>query len=119
MNSPTVAAVGAGNVGCALAVDLAIRGCQVRVFNRSPERPEAVRAAVGINVSGEVEGLAAPALVTDWLEEAIGGADVVAVTVPTCWQSCNRIPLRLTPVGRHTPTAPSQLLDSNHKVARP
>jgi predicted dinucleotide-binding enzyme len=53
------------------------------LFGRSPKRLAAVREAGGITVSGEVEGFAAPALVTDSLEEAIGGADVVAVTVPT------------------------------------
>ena len=32
-----VAVIGAGNVGCALAADLGLRGVEVRLFNRSPD----------------------------------------------------------------------------------
>jgi len=78
-----VAVIGAGNVGCALAADLGLRGVKVRLFNRSPGRLAAIRDAGGISVTGETEGLAAPVLLTGSLEEAIDGAEVVAVTVPT------------------------------------
>ncbi len=78
-----VAVIGAGNVGCALAADLALRGVEVCLFNRSPGRLAAIRDAGGITVTGEIEGFAAPALVTGSLEEAVDGAGVVAVTVPT------------------------------------
>jgi len=78
-----VAVIGAGNVGCALAADLGLRGVKVRLFNRSPGRLAAIRDAGGISVTGETEGLAAPALLTGSLEEAVDGAEVVAVTVPT------------------------------------
>jgi opine dehydrogenase len=79
----TVAVVGAGNVGCALAADLARRGTRVRLYNRSPSRLEAIREAGGITATGEVEGHAAVGVITDSLEEAVDGADVVAVTLPT------------------------------------
>jgi opine dehydrogenase len=82
MTTP-VAVIGAGNVGCALAGDLALRGFEVRLYNRSPARLDAIRAAGGISVCGEIEGFAAPGLVTGSLAEAIEGAEVVAVTVPT------------------------------------
>jgi opine dehydrogenase len=75
--------VGAGNVGCALAADLTLRGCEVRLFNRSRDRLDAVASAGGITVTGEIEGTATPSLATDSLEEATRGADVVAITVPT------------------------------------
>jgi opine dehydrogenase len=78
-----VAVIGAGNVGCALAADLGLRGVEVRLFNRSPGRLAAIRAAGGITVTGEIEGLAAPALLTGSLEQAVDGAEVVAITVPT------------------------------------
>jgi len=78
-----VAVIGAGNVGCALAADLVLRGVEVRLFNRSPGRLAAIRDAGGITVTGEIEGFAAPGLVTGSLEEAVDGAGVVAVTVPT------------------------------------
>jgi opine dehydrogenase len=78
-----VAVIGAGNVGCALAADLALRGTEVRLFNRSPGRLAAIRDAGGITVTGEIDGFAAPSLVTGSLQEAVDGAGVVAVTVPT------------------------------------
>jgi opine dehydrogenase len=81
--SSPVAVIGAGNVGCALAADLGLRGVEVRLFNRSPGRLAAIRDAGGITVTGQIEGLAAPALLTGSLEEAVDGAGVVAVTVPT------------------------------------
>jgi opine dehydrogenase len=84
MNScPPVAVIGAGNVGCALAADLALHGVEVRLFNRSPGRLAAIRDAGGITVTGEIDGFAAPGLVTGSLAEAVDGAGVVAVTVPT------------------------------------
>ena len=78
-----MAVIGAGNVGCALAADLALRGAEVRLFGRSPGRLAAIRDAGGITVTGEIEGFAAPGLVTGSLAEAVDGAGVVAVTVPT------------------------------------
>ena len=78
-----VAVVGAGNVGCALAGELALRGHEVRLCNRSPERLQAIRDAGGIRVCGEIAGFAAPSLLTQSLEEAVDGADLVAITVPT------------------------------------
>jgi opine dehydrogenase len=78
-----VAVIGAGNVGCALAADLGLRGVEVRLFNRSPGRLAAIRAAGGITVTGEIDGFAPLSLVTGSLEQAVDGASVVAVTVPT------------------------------------
>jgi opine dehydrogenase len=78
-----VAVIGAGNVGCALAADLALRGVGVRLFNRSPGRLAAIADAGGISVTGQIEGFAALSLVTGSLEQAVEGAGVVAVTVPT------------------------------------
>jgi opine dehydrogenase len=75
--------VGAGNVGCALAADLTLRGSEVRIFNRSPERVRALREAGGIKVTGAIEGFATLDLVTDSLVQSVAGTDVVAVTVPT------------------------------------
>ena len=80
---PPVAVIGAGNVGCALAADLSLRGIEVRLFNRSPGGLAVIRDAGGITVTGEIDGFAAPSLVTGSLQEAVDGAGVVAVTVPT------------------------------------
>src|SRR4051794_23361699 len=78
-----VAVIGAGNVGCALAGDLALRGVEVRLYNRSPQRLKTIETAGGISLCGEVEGFAPLGSVTDSLADAISGAAVVAVTVPT------------------------------------
>ena len=78
-----VAVIGAGNVGSALAADLTLRGFDVRLFNRSAGRLDQIRTAGGITVTGAVEGFAPmPHLTTD-LTDAVGDADVVAVTLPT------------------------------------
>jgi opine dehydrogenase len=78
-----VAVIGAGNVGCALAGDLALQGIEVRLFNRSPERLRAIGEAGGIALTGEIDGIARLALMTDSLAAAVDGAEVVALTVPT------------------------------------
>src|SRR5207302_4727639 len=80
---PTVAVIGAGNVGCALAADLVLRGVEVRLCNRSPARLEPIRRAGGITATGALEGFAPLDRLTDSVEDAVRGADVVAVTVPT------------------------------------
>ena len=77
-----VAVIGAGNVGCALAADLSLRGFDVRLSGR-PERLEAISASGSIELTGKVEGSAAtPVLIAD-IGQAVRGADVIAVTVPT------------------------------------
>ncbi len=82
-DASVVAVIGAGNVGHALAGDLALRGVEVRLFSRSPERLEAISQAGGITVSGEVEGFAKLGLITQSLNEAVDGAGVVAVCLST------------------------------------
>lgn len=83
MAGDRVAVVGAGNVGCALAAHLTLLGNDVHLCNRSGARLEAIRAAGGIRVTGVVDGFAPVAVVTTDLAEAMDGAQVVAVTVPT------------------------------------
>src|SRR4051794_38293843 len=51
-----VAVIGAGNVGCALAADLAMRGVEVRLCTRSAARLAPLRAAGTLTVTGEVTG---------------------------------------------------------------
>ena len=83
MNGPSpVAVIGAGNVGCALAADLGLRGRgppvqslawtarrDPRRWRHHGDRPD--------------DGFAALSLVTGSLEQAVDGAGVAAVTVPT------------------------------------
>ena len=79
----TVAVLGAGNVGCALAADLVLRGVDVHLWNRSSGRLEPIRRAGGVRATGVVKGFAPLDRLTSSLEEAIGGAGIIAVTVPT------------------------------------
>lgn len=83
MTGPRVTVIGAGNVGCALAAHLTLLGHQVTLCNRSEARLEAIREAGGITLTGAVSGFAPVIALTTDVGEAVSGADVVAVTVPT------------------------------------
>ena len=78
-----VAVIGAGNVGCALAAHLTLRGIDVRLCNRSGARLDHIRDSGGITVTGAVGGVASISLLTTDIAEAVRGVRVVAVTVPT------------------------------------
>ena len=82
MEWPVVAVLGAGNVGHAMAGHLALKGYDVRLFNRWEHELTAVREAGGIYLQQTVEGFGRPSLVTTSIEEAIRGADVILITVP-------------------------------------
>jgi opine dehydrogenase len=75
--------VGAGNVGCALAAHLSLRGVEVRLCTRSEARLAPIRSAGAIKITGAVTGVARIAMLTTSLDEAVEGAQIVAVTVPT------------------------------------
>jgi opine dehydrogenase len=79
----SVAVLGAGNGGCAAAADLASRGFEVRLFNRSRERLGPLMQRGGLDREGAVgEGFVELALITDDLAEAVLGADLTMLTVP-------------------------------------
>src|SRR5690349_24679792 len=111
--SSPVAVIGAGNVGCALAADLGLRGVEVRLFNRSPGRLAAIRAAGGITATGEIDGFAPLSLVTGSLEQAVDGASVVAVTVPT-----TSLPAYAAALARATADMQLIWLNPGHKIGR-
>jgi opine dehydrogenase len=84
MPSPAVVAVvGAGNVGCALAADLSLRGVQVRLCTRSEARLQPIRDARALTVTGAVNGIVPISMLTTDLHQAVEGAQIIAVTVPT------------------------------------
>ena len=78
-----VAVVGAGNVGCALAAHLSLRGVEVRLCTRSEARLAPIRRTGAIKIAGAVTGVGRIAMLTTSLDEAVDGAHIVAVTVPT------------------------------------
>jgi opine dehydrogenase len=79
---PTFCVLGAGHGGLAMAAHLAISGCKVNLFNRTPARIEPVIARGGIDVDGEVNGFAALNLITSNPAEAVDNCDVLMVVVP-------------------------------------
>ncbi len=65
-----------------MAGHLAIKGYEVRLYNRTPERVEPVVARGGVLVDGEVRGFGRLALVSTDIEEVLSGSEVVMVVVP-------------------------------------
>src|SRR5918997_4747685 len=83
MTVQRIAVLGAGNGGCAAAADLGARGFEVRLYNRSRERLEPLLERGGLERHGATgEGFVELALITDDLGRAVGGADLIMLTVP-------------------------------------
>ena len=79
-----VAVIGAGAGGAAAVVELTLAGHDVRWWNRSPATIEPFRAAGGVRYEGVFgEGLAAPSRFASELPEALDGADLAMVCLPS------------------------------------
>jgi opine dehydrogenase len=78
----TFAVLGAGHGGQALAAYLSLKGFQVNLFNRTPERINSIKLMGGMQVEGEIQGFAPLALVTSDIEEAVRGVKVIMVVLP-------------------------------------
>ena len=84
MGRPKVAVLGAGNGGCAAAADLGHRGYEVRLYSRSRARLAPIIERGGLDMTGKAgEAFVPLPVVTDNLAQAVRGADVLLVTVPT------------------------------------
>ncbi len=79
----TVAILGAGHGGYAAAADLSRRGYTVRLQARNPERLAPLRARGGIEARGIVQGHVPIALATTDVAEAVKGADLIMLVVPS------------------------------------
>jgi opine dehydrogenase len=78
-----VALLGAGNGGCAAAVDLTLRGLDVRLYGRSPGTVEPLQKRGGVEYEGIFgDGFVKIPIITRSMEEAMKGADVVVVMAP-------------------------------------
>ncbi len=78
--------IGAGHGGKAMAAHLALMGFQVTLYNRTSGHVAAIAARGGIDVEsydGGPRGFGQLALVTSDMQEALAGADVVMVVVPS------------------------------------
>lgn len=81
-DSPRFCVLGAGPGGMAMAGHLALMGRKVNLFTRNDDRLAPVRARGGIDVTGEVHGLAKLDVVTNDVRKAIEHAEVLMVVVP-------------------------------------
>lgn len=78
----SIAVIGAGNVGQAIAGHMSLLGHDVRIFDRWGRDLEPIEANGGIGITGDVEGHGTPAMLTTDLERAVDGAEVVVVAAP-------------------------------------
>jgi opine dehydrogenase len=78
----TIAVLGAGHGGCAAAADLTARGYTVYLHARRDATLEPLRKAGGIHARGVQEGLFPIKMTTD-VAEAIAGADLIMLVVPS------------------------------------
>ncbi|NLY66646.1 MAG: NAD(P)-binding domain-containing protein [Tissierellia bacterium] len=76
------AVIGAGNGGIAMAGYLALIGYTVNLYNRTKENILSLIDDPTIELTGEIEGKARLNIVTDNIEKAIKGMDVIMVTIP-------------------------------------
>ena len=76
------AVLGAGNSGQAAAADLALKGFQVNLYNRSDSRIIPIKKEGGIEVTGALQGFAKLNKVSTNIRDAIQDVDVICVTVP-------------------------------------
>jgi opine dehydrogenase len=79
----TVAILGAGHGGFAAAADLTHRGYSVRLQARNPDRLAALRERGSIEVRGILQGHIPIALTTTDVSEAVKGADLIMLVVPS------------------------------------
>ena len=78
--------IGAGHGGKAMAAHLALMGFQVTLYNRTPENIALIKARGGIELSGcegAPHGFGELERATSNMEEALEGADVIMVVLPS------------------------------------
>ncbi len=87
MNQPTrYTVIGAGHGGKAMAAHLALKGLEVKLYNRTWSHIELVAERGGIDLSsnnGEIHGFGKLAGVTADIEEAFKDAEVIMIVVPS------------------------------------
>lgn len=78
----SIAVIGAGNVGMAIAGHMSLEGHDVRLYDRWGGPLESVTANGGIELVGEVEGVGNPSLLTKDIAEAIAGTELIVIAAP-------------------------------------
>lgn len=82
MNLPRFAVIGAGNGGMAMAGHLGLSGFPVKLYNRTYAKLDEIARQKGIYLEGAINGFGPVNVVTNDLEEAVRGSNVVMVVVP-------------------------------------
>lgn len=80
------AVIGAGHGGKAMAAHLALMGFEVSLYNRTPSHIEVIKKRGGIELDGDESvphGFGELALVTSDMKEAVAGAQVIMVALPS------------------------------------
>jgi len=78
-----VAILGAGNGGCAAAVELSLKGYDVAIFDLFPKVLEPIIKQGGLYYTGAIgEGFCKLALISDDIEAVIEGAALIMMNVP-------------------------------------
>lgn len=83
MTSKIIAVLGAGHGGCAAAADLTRRGYTVRLHARSAARLAPLRERGGIDARGVQQGFVPFPVMTTDVAEALQGADLIMLVVPS------------------------------------
>jgi len=78
----SIAVLGAGHGGMAMAGHLALMGHKVNLYNRGEERLWGVRSSGAIELTGEVEGFGELNLATTSIADAVKGVELIMVVVP-------------------------------------
>lgn len=79
----TIAILGAGHGGCAAAADLTRQGFTIRLQSRNAARLAPIREQGGLTLKGVFDGFVPIAHLTQDLGEAIEGADLIMLVVPS------------------------------------
>lgn len=80
--SGSVAVLGAGHGGLAMAGHLALLGHKVNLFNRGEDRLWGVKSSGSIELTGEVEGFGQLNMATTSMKDAIKDVELIMIVVP-------------------------------------
>jgi opine dehydrogenase len=79
----SIAVLGAGHGGFAAAADLTQRGFEVKLQSRNREKLDTIRKRGGIDMHGVHEGFVPVTRITPSVAEAVEGADLIMLVVPS------------------------------------
>jgi opine dehydrogenase len=106
----SIAVLGAGNGGCAAAADLAGRGFEVRLYNRTRARLEPMIERGGIERHGATcDGFVEIPVITDDLASAIDRVDLIMLAVPI-----SALPVYAGQLGKALPPNADVFLNPGH-----